>query len=252
MEKFLKQITKEAGKKLLFWFKEGDDLAALRGDTKEIVTKYDKAIDKFLFEEVERNYPKHSILTEESGLRDKKSDFLWIIDSLDGSGNFANKNPFFSVCVALLRNGKLCLGAIFAPALDEFYFAKKGEGAFLNEKRIHVSNIDKLGDSYVVYCEGNEKNREKLAKSLLRIYPKVKDLRKIGSAGIETTWIATGRADGYFTTKIDPWDVAVGVLLVEEGGGKVSNFEGDLWHPHRSNLIFSNGKIHPKLINLLK
>jgi myo-inositol-1(or 4)-monophosphatase len=252
LEEFLKKIVSEAGKKLLFFFKREKSLFSLRGTSKQIVTKYDKLIDKFLIEKIKLKFPRDGILTEESGWAKKNLNSFWIIDSLDGSGNFANGNPLFSVNVAYIFKKEIILGAIFAPALHEFYFAKKGKGAFLNGKRIKVSKIDSLKKSYVVYCDGNEKNRKRISKILAKIYPKVTELRKIGSAGIETAWVASGRVDAYFTMKIDPWDVAAGILLVREAGGEVSDFFGKDWQIKRSDLLFSNKLTHEKIKNLLK
>jgi len=252
LEKFLKSIVKKAGEKLLLFFKKEKSLFSLRGTSKQIITKYDKLTDKFLIGKIKSKFPKDGILTEESGWVKKNLNSLWIIDSLDGSGNFANGNPLFSVNVAYLFKKEIIFGAIFAPALNEFYFAKKGKGAFLNGKEIQVSKIDNLKKSYVVYCDGNEKNRKRISKILSRIYPKVTEVRKIGSAGVETSWVASGRADAYFTTKIDPWDVAAGVLLVKEAGGKVSDFSDKDWQIKRSNLLFSNKLVHKKIQKLLK
>ena len=131
MENFIKNISKISGDELLKNFNKEKDLISLRQNSKEVVTKYDKEIDSLIIKEIEKKYPEHNILAEESGLKDNGSDYLWIIDSLDGSGNFANKNPLFSVCIALLFKNNLILGVTYAPAIDEFYFAKKGEGASL-------------------------------------------------------------------------------------------------------------------------
>jgi myo-inositol-1(or 4)-monophosphatase len=247
VEKFIQRITKQAGEMLLKYFKKEKSLISIRGTSKEVVTKYDKMIDKFIVQKIQREFPDHSILSEERGFIRRKREFLWIVDSLDGSSNFANKNPLFSVCVCLCLKNEPFLSAIYAPVLDEFYYAKKFNGAYLNGKRIKVSKIAKLKESYIVYCEGNEKNKKRIANIFHQVYPKVTELRKLGSAGIESAWIAQGRVDGYFTTKIDPWDVAAGVLLVQEAGGRISDFKGNLWQIKRSDLIFSNGLIHKKL-----
>ncbi len=252
VERFIQSITKEAGKKLLQYFKKENQLIRIRGTSKEIVTKYDQLTDRFLVQKIKREFPEHSILSEEGGIIRRKKEFLWIVDPLDGSGNFANKNPLFSVCVCLCLKNEPFLSAIYAPAINEFYYAKKSNGAYLNGKKIKVSKINKLKESYIVYCEGNEKNKKRIAKIFFEIYPKVTDLRKIGSAGIESAWVAAGRVEGYYTTKIDPWDVAAGVLLVKEAGGEVSDFQGKPWKLKKSDLIFTNKKIHTKLVNYLK
>lgn len=251
MKIFIKKTSQKAGNYLLANFKKDKKLIQLRATSKEAAIEHDKTADRMIVKEIKKKFPTHGILTEESGFIKGKSEWLWIVDSLDGTGNFANHNPFFSVCIALLHKKELRLGTVFAPALQEFYFAEKGKGAFLNGKRIKVSETKKIKESYVIYCEGNEKNRKKLAKMINNLYPKVKDLRKIGSAGIETAWVAAGKADAYFTTRIDPWDVAAGVLLAKEAGGEVTDFKGNYWEIKQNDLLFSNKRIHEKISQAL-
>jgi len=250
--KFIEQLTKKAGNELMNYFRKDKQLITLRGTVKEVVTRYDKMIDQLIIEEIKNNYPEDNILTEEGGFLKGDSNFLWIVDSLDGTGNFANQNPLFSVCIALMKNKEVIFGAIYIPAINEFYLAEKGKGAFLNQIPIRVSKIGNFCQSYLFYCEGGEKDRLRTGKILNTIYPKVTDIRKLGSAGVETAWLAAGRAEVYFTTKIDPWDVAAGVLLVEEAGGQVTDFKGNPWKPEKTDLLFSNKKIHNEILNLIK
>ncbi|GAB6274345.1 MAG: inositol monophosphatase family protein [Peptococcaceae bacterium] len=251
MKKFIENITKKAGDTLIKYFREDRHLLNLRSTAKEAITKYDKEIDNLIIKEVKSYYPHHSLLTEEGGLVEGDPDWLWVVDSLDGTGNFANFNPFFCVCIALKHKNDLLLGAIYAPAIDEFYLAEKEKGAYLNGKRIHVSRITDLNQAYLIYCEGGEKDRDRTGNILSKVYPYVTDMRKLGSAGIEAAWVAAGRGDAYYTTKIEPWDVAAGVLLVQEAGGKVSDFQGNPWKPITSDLLFSNGKVHQNILNLI-
>jgi len=219
-------------------------LLGLRSTAKEAVTDYDKMADELIIQRIKEKYLEHSVLTEESGLLKADPDWLWIVDSLDGTGNYADFNPFFAVCLALMHKGELILGTIYAPAIGEFYLAEKGQGAYLNQRVIHVSEISHLGQSYVFYCEGGEKDRLRTLEILSRVYPEVTDLRKLGSAGLETAWVAAGKGEAYFTTKIEPWDVAPGVLLLQEAGGRVTDFNGGPWRLEQSDLIFSNGLVH--------
>lgn len=252
MKNFAINLAKKAGNALASYFCNSYKLFGIRGSVKEVTTKYDKIVDKLIIKEITKKYPNHGILTEESGLLKGNSDWLWIVDSLDGTVNFACGNPLFSVCLALMRGPELILGIVFAPAINEFYFVQKGKGAFLNGKRIKVSKTRNLQGSYLYLCEGGEKNRIRTKKILNKIYPKVTDLRKLGSAGIEAAWVAAGKGDGYVTTKIEPWDVAAGVLLVQEAGGKVTDFKGKPWTLERNDLIFSNNRIHRDLQKLVK
>ena len=249
---FIESLAKQAGDVLLSHFQEDQQLLKLRSSAKGAVTRYDKMVDELIIQEIRRQYPDHSLLTEESGLLEGNPDWLWIVDSLDGTGNFADSNHLFSVCLAVMHKGELALGAIYAPAINELYLAEKGNGAYLNQRRIHVSETSHLGQSYLFYCEGGERDRTRTGALFSRVYPEVTDLRKLGSAGLETAWVAAAKGEAYFTTKIEPWDVAPGVLLVQEAGGKVTDFNGKPWQPETSDLVFSNGRVHTAIISLLQ
>ncbi|MGM5482001.1 MAG: inositol monophosphatase family protein [Nanobdellota archaeon] len=252
MENKALSIAREAGNYLLDNFKKDETLFNERAMSKEIVTKYDKVSDKLIIERLNSYFPDHNILTEESGFIEKNSKYTWIVDSLDGTGNFAAGNPFFSVSIALTKDDKPVLGVVYAPFLNEEYVAVKGEGASLNGKPIKVSEINKLEKAYLVTCEGGSKTNQRLAGIYNSIYPCLKDMRKLGSAAIEGGFVSTGRADGYVTLDIDPWDVAAAVLICEEAGGKVTDFKGNLWKPKKSNILMTNGKIHDNLLELLR
>lgn len=247
MKKFIIQITKQAGDYLLKNFKKDEKLGKLRGSVKGITTKYDIFADKMIIDKIRKKYPDHDLLTEENGSFKNGSDWKWIIDPLDGTGNYANGNPFFAVCIALMHGDKLKYGTIYAPAINEFYYAEAGKGAFLNNKKIKVSNTKRLQDSYALICEGGEIKRKRILELIDKFYKNVHDLRKLGSAGIEAAWVASGKVDFYITTKIRPWDVAAGVLLVEEAGGKVNNFKEKKWECKTDDLIFSNKNLHNKI-----
>jgi myo-inositol-1(or 4)-monophosphatase len=251
MKELIESLARKAGDALMKHFRQDWALLKERSPAKEAATKYDKQVDRLIIAEIQRHYPHHSLLTEESGFLQDDPDWLWIIDSLDGTGNFADFNPFFSVCLALMHQNELLLGVVYAPAIDEFYFAEKGQGAYLNGVKIQVSAVSDLSRSYILYCEGGEKNRDRTGKLLHKVYPRVIDIRKLGSAGLETAWVAAGKGEAYFTTKISPWDVAPGVLLVQEAGGKVSDFQGHPWRPQTSDLLFSNKKLHEMILSLL-
>jgi myo-inositol-1(or 4)-monophosphatase len=251
MKELIESLARKAGDALMKHFRQDWALLKKRGTAKEIATRYDKEVDRLIVEEIKRHYPRHSLLTEEGGFLEGDPDWLWIVDSLDGTGNFANFNPFFSVCLALMHKNELLLGVVYAPAIDEFYFAEKGKGAYLNGVKIQVSDVSDLSQSYILYCEGGEKDRIRTRKLINSVYPLVTDMRKLGSAGLETAWVAAGKREAYFSTKIESWDVASGVLLVQEAGGKVSDFQGNAWKPQTSDLLFSNGKLHETILSLI-
>jgi myo-inositol-1(or 4)-monophosphatase len=245
-------MARRAGDFLMEHFREDPGLLRMRTTAKEAATAHDKAADSLVVRGIREAHPGHSILSEEGGLLEGDPDWLWVVDSLDGTGNFADWNPLFAVCLALRHKGELVLGAVYAPAIGEFYMAEKGQGAHLNQRRIRVSDVSNLADSYIFYCEGGEKNRAKTGRLMRRVYPEVKDIRKLGSAGLETAWVSAGKGEAYFTTSIEPWDVAPGVLLVREAGGQVTDFAGRDWQLERSDLVFSNGLVHPALLDLVR
>jgi myo-inositol-1(or 4)-monophosphatase len=251
MKELIESLARKAGDTLMKHFRQDWALLKERSTAKEAATKYDKEVDRLIVEKIKRRYPYHSLLTEEGGFLQGDPDWLWIVDSLDGTGDFANFNPFFAVCIALMHRSELLLGVIYAPAIDEFYFAEQGQGAYLNGVKIQVSDVADLSRSYIFYCEGGERNRGRTGELLHKVYPGVTDIRKLGSAGLETAWVAAGKGEAYFTTRIEPWDVAPGVLLVQEAGGKVSDFQGNPWQPQTSDLLFSNKKLHEKILSLI-
>jgi len=250
-KELIESLAKKAGDILMKHFRQDWALLKERSTAKGAATKYDKEVDRLIVEEIRRHYPRHSLLTEEGGFLQGDPEWLWIVDSLDGTGNFANFNPFFAVCIALMRHSELLVGVTYAPAIDEFYFAEKGQGAYLNGTKIRVSDISDLDQSYILYCEGGERNRGRTGRLLHKVYPHVTDIRKLGSAGLETAWVAAGKREAYFTTRIEPWDIAPGVLLVQEAGGKISDFQGNTWKPQTSDLLFSNKKLHEKILSLI-
>ncbi len=249
---FIQDLARQAGNELLSHFGQDEQLIRQRSTVKDATTKYDKMVDGLIIREIRERYPDHSLLTEESGSLKSDPDWLWIVDSLDGTSDFASSNPFFAVCLAVMHQGELILGTIYAPAINELYLAEKGNGAYLNGTRIHVSDTADLRQSYVFYCEGGEKDRLITGGILNKVYPEVIDIRKLGSAGLETAWVAAGKGEAYFTTKIEPWDVAPGVLLVREAGGMVTDFTGNEWQLRRDDLLFSNGRVHSTILGLLQ
>jgi myo-inositol-1(or 4)-monophosphatase len=248
---FTVRLVRKAGGMLLEAFQSDHDSVSLRSTAKEAASSYDKSVDRLIVEEVSKAYPRHSLLTEESGYHKADDEWLWIVDSLDGTGNFSNRNPLFAVCIALMHRGDLSLGVIYAPALNELYLAEKGKGAYLNGVKLGVSTIGELHRSYLIYCEGGSKDRARTGSLLQGVYPHVTDIRKLGSAGLETAWVASGRAEAYFTTAIEPWDVTAGALLVAEAGGRISDFKGNPWKPERGDYLFSNGRVHEPLLQHL-
>ena len=218
-----------------------------------IVTDVDKKSEKIIINMIRARFPDHSILSEERGRIDAGSEYRWIIDPLDGTTNFAHAFPFFSVSIALERSGSVILGAVYDPMRDELFFAESGKGAYLNNKRIKVSAVNKLSASFLAtgFSYGRirkDKNVVNFRKFLLRAMA----IRRAGSAALDLSYVACGRFDGFWEMDLKPWDSAAGYLIVKEAKGTVTKFDGSAYSFYDNNILASNGKIHPLMCSVLR
>ncbi len=253
MKEFIQALAHDAGDFLLKAYKnQAVQNTAIRQSPKGLKLAEDKTIDQYIIQRIQSAYPDDPILTEESGQLDGTTGRLWIVDPIDGSVNFSTHNPFFAISIAVLIDGKLEYGVIEAPLLGEQFFAQRGHGATVNGQRMQVSATPTLQQAYVVSCDGGMTDRTEVFSTVIRnYYDQVKDMRKLGSAALECAWVASGRADAYITMAIDAWDVAAGVLLIQEAGGTVTTFTGEAWQPHTSDLIASNGLLQEQIAQRL-
>lgn len=187
----------------------------------DLVTEVDKASEVQIIEFIHANYPSHSILAEESGQTDKESDYTWVIDPVDGTTNYAHGYPLFAISIGVQYLGETLLGCIYMPALDEFYWAIKGEGAFVNNKEISVSQVPELANAIV--ASGFPYNKRETSHNNIdyfsHICPLLGGVRRSGSACVDLVSVAGGRIDGYFEMYLNPWDFVAGQLIVREAGG---------------------------------
>jgi len=245
-----------AGKHLLANFRAhrvaiyGENVLSIsnRSLSKEITSANDHEADKLIIDLLSSKCPDHNIMTEESDFVANDSPYTWIIDPLDGSGNFVNHNPFFAVSVCLAYENQPLTGVIYSPFLEEIVVARKGHGCTINGRATKVSSTTELSRTYVVSCPGGDPDNKRFARLGFALSEKNKDFRKIGSAAIESYMVATGRVDAFVTLNISPWDVAAGALCVEESGGKVTDLHGEPWKLDKSDLLFTNGLMHDKLL----
>ncbi|MBT4722821.1 inositol monophosphatase, partial [Candidatus Falkowbacteria bacterium] len=217
-----KSTSKQAGKELKRLFYSRQFTTQLKSKH-EIVTTADKLAEKIIISGINEQFPDHAILAEESGRNKKKSDYLWIIDPLDGTTNFFMHNPLFSVSIGLAYKNEVVMGVVYIPILDELYYAEKGKGAFVDGKRIKVSKTSDIKDTFLTFCHGNKLTA---LNSAINFYGKLKktarDFRQLGSAAIECAYVARGITDAIVIPGVKSWDVAAGTILVREAGGKVS------------------------------
>jgi len=253
-EKIAIKAATQAGKKILAQFKCLKKSDIKTKSKHEIVTPSDTISEKIILNLIKKNFPDHAILSEEAGKKGaKKSDYLWIIDPLDGTTNFAIGNPLFSVSIALAKNDQIIIGVIYIPFLNQLYLARKDKGAWLNQRRITVSSQNNISHSFLTFCHGPNKTDVSTAINLYqKLKPTSRDLRQIGSAAIECSWVAQGKTEAIIIPGAKIWDIAAGTLLVKEAGGIVTDMNGRDWNLNSNGIIASNKNISQKLIKLVK
>ena len=250
-------ITKaclKASRPLIRDYGEIENLQVSKKAPGDFVSSADKRTEKILIEELQKAHPDYGIITEETGLINKSNiKNRWIIDPIDGTMNFLNSIPQFAISVGYEEDGEIKCGVIFNPITNEMFYAEKGNGAFLNNTRIRVSNNKKLNDALIV--TGGPKQSSKIKKKIFSEYinvsMQVSNVRKLGSAALDMAYVASGRFDGYWQRELNYWDVAAGIIIVKEAGGYIDFFEEEANLPFRRNIIATNSNIHNKLIDII-
>ncbi len=225
--------------------------------SRELVTNLDQEADRILTLLVNRHFPGHQVFSEETKSTLTKENWeqvpLWIIDPIDGTANFIRGIGLFCIAAAFYDHGVAEAAVVYDPSHDEMFTALRGQGTRLNGKQVRVSDVDSL--SRAVLATGfpyERKPGQDNADHVTHLVPLVSDLRRSGSGILDMAWVACGRLDGYFEHEIPPWDAAAGAMLVQEAGGKVSNYRGVRYHPFLRDLCTSNGSIHGELISVLQ
>lgn len=215
-----------------------------------LVTEADHASEKAIIETIREEYPDHSILCEESGEMHTDSEYKWIIDPIDGTVNYAHGIPICCVSIGLEFHGNLIMGAVYNPFMKEFFFAEKGKGASLNGEEIKVSGQTDVERSCVVtgfpytYLDVPNGPLDVFNRFIRRGVP----VRRLGSAALDLCWVAAGRFDAFYEHKLQPWDSAAGVVILEEAGGKVTNYEGEPYSVYQPAICATNGVIHEEML----
>ena len=244
------KAAREAGKILMKHYKVFSRSEVQKKSEHEIVTKVDMEANKTIIKVIKSKYKNHDFLSEETGLEDNPEKYIWIIDPLDGTTNYSTKYPIFATSIALAYRAKIILGITYAPLTGEIFVAEKGKGAFVNGKRMHVSKTATLRKSIVTYGYSHkDRSYGRAIEIYSRIFEKAENVRHYGSATLELAYVAAGRTEAeYIPGKINIWDVAAGVLMVEEAGGTVTDFKGFKCEWDCRDILASNGKIHQELL----
>ncbi len=247
--------ARKAGRRLIRDFGELENLQVSRKGPADFVTAADERTEKILVEELSVARPGYGFLVEEAGYiegRDKTHRF--IIDPIDGTTNFMHGVPHFAISIGLEREGQLVSGLIFNPVMDEMFVAERGHGAFLNDRRLRVAARSKLAD--IVVASGapflGKEGREEFLAELDAVLAATSGIRRFGAAALDLAWVAAGRFDAFWERKLQPWDIAAGLLLVREAGGMVSDLTGRDQMLENGDVLAANDTLHRTLLAMIR
>ena len=229
-----------------------DHLTVTKKSHADYVSEVDRAAERIIIEALREAYPSHAILAEESGAQGE-SEYLWIIDPLDGTTNFLHGFPQYAVSIALQHNGILTQAVIYDPTKNDLFTATRGRGAFLNDKRLRVSKRKDMIESLIGtgFPYTKFEHMDAYIEILKDLMQKSSGLRRPGSAALDLAWTAAGRYDGFFETGLKPWDIAAGCLLITEAGGLVSDLQGSDTYLKTGHICAGNPNIQPQLLQII-
>lgn len=248
------QAARRAGNVILRYSNQLDRLAIETKGRNDFVTVVDRQAESEIIAAIQRAFPDHGILAEETGLNgNDASPYKWVIDPLDGTTNFLHGYPQFAVSIGVLNNGRLDQAVVFDPLRNEMFTASRGEGAKLNDRRIRVSKTSKMENALVGtgFPFRSYENLESWIDCFREILPKTSGVRRAGSAALDLAHVASGRLDGFWEIGLSPWDIAAGCLLIQEAGGMVSDFSGKQGFLDSGNVVAGNPKIYEGVYRLL-
>jgi len=222
----------------------------------DLVTEIDLKIEREFRQMIAERFPDHTVLGEEfgsSGDRDAVAPYCWVFDPVDGTTNFAHGLPIFCSSLALEIDGEIAVGAIYDPTRRELFTAERGHGAWLNGRPLRVSSEDTLLDSLLVtgFHYGIQRDPEELVSLFREFIARARAVRRLGSAALDLCYVAAGRFDGYWESKIQPWDVAAGALIVEEAGGRVTTVDGGPFRSRAGSVLATNARVHDVMLEII-
>jgi myo-inositol-1(or 4)-monophosphatase len=219
----------------------------------DLVTEWDFKSQEIMISKLQSYFPDFDFLVEESGIERRDSPYCWVLDPLDGTTNFVHGFPFYCVSLALIFKDIPLLGIVYNPEVEETYWALKGKGAFFNNRPIRVSSLPKVSQSLL--ATGFPYNIRKTHKTILKHFEKVilraQGVRRPGSAALDLCLVARGIFSGFWEQFLKPWDIAAGVIIVEEAGGRISDFSGRPFHIYKKQILATNGLIHKEMLDIL-
>ena len=234
----------------------GTDLRIDKKGAIDLVTEIDLRIEREFRTMIAERFPDHSVLGEEFasiGDREATPAYCWVFDPVDGTTNYAHGLPIFCSSLALEINGEIAVGAVYDPTRRELFTAERGHGAWLNGRPLAVSSSETLLDSLLVtgFHYGIQRDPEELVSLFREFIAKARAVRRLGSAALDLCYVAASRFDGYWESKIQPWDVAAGALIVEEAGGRVTTTAGEPFRSRAGSVLATNGRIHDLMLEII-
>ncbi|MBI64747.1 MAG: inositol monophosphatase [Candidatus Marinimicrobia bacterium] len=251
--KFAIKVAKEAGDIQMSYFGNISSLKT-KSTNIDLLTKADLKSEEHIINQIQNEFPKHSILSEEKGNLLTDNEYLWIIDPLDGTTNFAHNLPIFSVSIGLVKKGtKTICGVVYNPAANKCFYAEKNKGAFLNGKNINHTSSNTLTDSLIVtgFPYLHDLRYDVSFEIFKDFYDRTRGVRRLGAASLDLCFVAMGRFDGYYEYELKPWDICAGSLIASESGCKLSDWNGKSLPHDGSRILCTNGKIHNQMIEIL-
>jgi myo-inositol-1(or 4)-monophosphatase len=247
------QAAREAGQFLKESVGKVKNIEVKKGEERNLVSEIDKGSEAKIIAMIKGHFPHHGILAEESGGSALTEEYRWIIDPLDGTTNFLHGVPIFSVTIAIERQGTVIAGVTYDPNLDELYTAEKGGGAYLNGGRLRVSRTNEMINSLFVtgFPYDVENNPDHPAEHFANFLTATQGLRRLGSAALDLAYVASGRFDGFWEVALNPWDMAAGVLFVNEAGGRATDFLGAPLDIYKKKVLATNGLVHQAALGVL-
>lgn len=226
---------------------------SFKGDI-NLVTDIDHACEKAIVHLIQGTFPDHDILAEEGSGKRKDSEYKWIIDPLDGTTNYAHSYPLFCTSIALEHKGKIIVGAVYEPNLGEMFLAEKGGGATLNGKKIKVSGVSTVSQALLVtgFAYNIRRTKKNNLDHFRNFLMRAQAVRRDGVAAANLCYVAAGRYDGFWELNLFPWDIAAGMLILQEAGGSLSNFSGNEFDIYQKEILATNGHIHQEMCQVLK
>ncbi|UCG01201.1 MAG: inositol monophosphatase [Candidatus Heimdallarchaeota archaeon] len=245
------EASQKAGKLIIDLFYK--DIEITTKPDQSIITEADLKADTIIRSIIYENFPSHDVLSEESGRSNHSSEYLWIIDPLDGSTNFSVRNPFIAVSIGLLRRDHPLLGVVYSPFQDELFRAEINRGAFLNNKPISVDEKVAFENAFLAFDNGRDlHSRNKMIQIYKRLKARNNKVRQVGAAALELCYVASGRFGAFIAPGLNSWDILAGELIVKEANGLTTDFQNNSFTLTSSNIIASSHSLHPILLDIVK